>query len=253
MDIEAISKSLEFFVSKHKVTFERLGTRQTQILELAGTVGVTQHYNASGYQVSVVNPKKGNVFVVKTGTRGNPCDYSRIVCTKEDDCIEIHMNTAVRGAHDEGIYCVDVALVRKDAIPLKRPKAKWLCLPNEDLMSFAEVKKLVVYPMLLAQFVGIVHEIKPEFLSQPSPEGFGEGMHLPPTLIALGHFSGNSRAIVKAFPIRGFHILITENYDMKLALARRTSASPFYESHVETVGDGSDESDFDGISFDDIF
>ena len=50
MDIDAISKSLEFFVSKHKVTLERLGTRQTQILELAGTVGVTQHYNASGCQ-----------------------------------------------------------------------------------------------------------------------------------------------------------------------------------------------------------
>lgn len=150
MNLEALAKSLEAFVIRHRVTMERLGRRQSQILELGATIGVSQHYSASGFKVTVKNPSSG-VFVIKNGTRGHPCDYSRILCEKEGDMVEIHMNATVRGAHDGGIYCVDVALVKPNVIPEKRPKGKWECIANRDLLSFAEVKKLVVYPMLLAQ------------------------------------------------------------------------------------------------------
>ena len=186
MNLEAIAASLESFVSKHQVTFQNLGTRQTQILELAATVGVIRHYSASGFAVSIQNPSANNVFVLKSSTRGHPADYSRVQCVRGGHEIEIHTNLLVRGAHDEGIYCVDVAVVRVDVVPHVKTKDKWRCVENADLVSFGEAKKLVIYPMLLAQFLGIVHEIRPEFLlPQPRPD-FGPGGYLPPVLMALG-------------------------------------------------------------------
>lgn len=140
------------------------------------------------------------------------------------------MNLLVRGARDEGIYCVDVGIVEAGVVPEKvASKGKWICVPNKSLVSFAEVKRLTVYPMLLAQFVGIVHEIRPEFLTTPVPMGFGRYLHLPPTLIALGHFSGNSRVIVDAYPGRSVTMCIAEDFDVRLALHRRGSTrSPLY-------------------------
>jgi hypothetical protein len=86
-----------------------------------------------------------------------------------------------------------------------------------------------VYPMLLAQFVGIVHEIKPGFLAAPAPEGFDRYCHLPPVLMALGHFSGNSAAIVRAYESRSIRLCIAENFDVRIAAHRKgTCASPLY-------------------------
>jgi len=211
------------------MTFDKLGARQTQILELAAIIGVSQHYAASGFQIDIRNPLAGSQFIVKTSTRGHPASYSRICCSSGSETVELHSNLVVRGAHDEGMYCVDVGIIESGCVPYTKTKTKWECVRNEDLRSFAEVKKLVVYPMLLAQFLGIVHEIRPNFLDEPPPLGFGIGAHLPPTLISLGHFSGNSRIIVKGFLRRGFSFLVSANFDMRLAWSRQDSSrSPFY-------------------------
>jgi hypothetical protein len=228
MDIDAVSEALDAFVAIHRVTFERLGNRQAQILELAAVVGVTQHYASVGFAITVVNPIGGHAFVVKTGTRGHPSAYSSVRCIREADVVELHMNLLVQSAHDDGTYCVDVGIVSPDSVPRVKGKEAWKCIANEHLISFAEVKKLVIYPMLLAQFLGIVHEIKPSFLQTPAPTGFGDGTHLPPTLIALGHFSGNSRTILDSFVARGYTFCVAENYDIRLASARREGSSPFY-------------------------
>jgi hypothetical protein len=136
------------------------------------------------------------------------------------------MNVKVRSAHDVGMYCVDVGVVREGAIPKEKSKTKWECLPNSDLLTFGEAKKLVVYPMLLAQFIGIVHEIKPAYLKVGLP---AQGPHPAPTLIALGHFSGNASAIVTAYPSRSITVNIAENYDVRLARVRGAigHTSPF--------------------------
>ena len=229
MNVSAIAATLESFVARHQTTFAKLGSRQSQILELAAIIGVSQHYAATGFDVQVVNPGTRTTFVVKSATRGHPADYSCISCSRGDDCVELHANLLVQGAHDDGVYCVDVGITVPGSVPDQKGKETWVCLPNSELLSFAEVKKLVVYPMLLAQFLGIVHEIRPEFLSPPTPREFGPGRHLPPTLISLGHFSGNSRHIVDSFVRRGFGFLITPNFDMHLSWCRKDSTrSPFF-------------------------
>ena len=166
MDISSVQQSIKKFLKKHKQTFYKISSNQSKALELAVTVGVSEHYRSNNYDVTIVNPKKTpNTFIVKTGTRGYPWNFSHLVFERNNSVYEAHMNLMVRSAHDEGKYCVDLGLTKIGAVPKKAKKPLWEATANKDLITFAEVKKLVVYPMLLAQFVGIVHEIKPCFIS----------------------------------------------------------------------------------------
>jgi hypothetical protein len=225
MDVPELKKAIKRVIRGHAEAFRKIGSSQPKLLELSAITGLAEHYKSHGYAVRVANPKGKKGFVVKTSTRGYPWNFSRIVATKTDISAELHMNLMVRSAHDDGIYCVDVGIVNGTAIPADKPVAAWVCLENEHLLTFAEVKKLVVYPMLLAQFLGIVHEIKPKFLKSPSSL---DPAHLPPILIALGHFSGNAAVIVHGYPKRKIHVTIAENYDIRLARVRGGSATtPF--------------------------
>lgn len=232
MEVKKVEREIRAFIRRHEATLTRLAGRQSQLLELAATVGVAEHYKAAGFSVEIHNPKSKRGFVVKSGTRGHPADYSRIHCSRNDVAVELHMNALVRGGHDEGIYCVDVAIAVPECMPRENRKGspRWVCLPNNMLVSFAEAKRLVVYPMLLAQFIGIVHEITPQFLRRARRPDFGPRGHLPPTLISLGNFSGNSVAIKRSFAKRRFAVVIAENYDIRLSVSRRSgeSRSPFY-------------------------
>jgi|GEM_PF-1714944 len=230
MNIDVVQQALRDFTRKHNATFQLVATRQSQLLELAAIVGVDLHYRSNGYRSTIKSPDGTETFIVKTSTRGHPARYSSIIFEKDGQSSEAHMNLLVRGARDEGIYCVDVGIVGGGVVPDRvSVKEKWVCAPNAALLSFAEVKRLVVYPMLLAQFIGIVHEIRPEFLNKPAPVGFSRYLNLPPTLIALGHFSGNSRVIVDAYPGRSVAVCVAEDFDVRLALHRKGSArSPLY-------------------------
>lgn len=231
MDVDAISAHIKGFLEKHKQTFYTISTNQSKALELAVAVGVTEHYRYKGYTVEIANPAKTpNQFVVKTGTRGYPWNFSRINLSRDGNVYEAHLNLLAQSAHDEGRYCVDVGIVKSGAVPTKRTKKSWDCAANSDLVTFAEVKKLVVYPMLLAQFLGIVHEIKPQFIGGAIPGQFLKEDHLLPALASLGHFSGNSSKIVDAYKARGIHVVIAQNFDVRLASLRGGKISSPFEN-----------------------
>lgn len=230
MKIASVKAALTAFAKAHRQSLGRLAGRQSQILELGAFVGTAQHFKSAGFTLAF-HSREGNRFRLKTGTRGHPSDYSRVVCQRDEESWELHSNVSARGAHDSGIYCVDVGIVRPGAIPFTRPSGKWIAIDNDQLVSFVEVKRLVVYPMLLAQFLGIVHELRPEFLRQPTPLGFGRSDVIPPALAALGGYSSNSSEIVTGFGSRGYSFLVASLFDFRLAHCRKSpNESPFYPS-----------------------
>ena len=229
MDVNSVQDSIKKFLKKHKQAFYTISTNQSKALELAVTVGVSGHYRSNGYTISVVNPEKSpDTFVVKTNTRGHPWNFTHLVFERDESVYEAHMNLMVRSAHDDGMYCVDVGLTKVGSVPSTSKKQVWKAVNNDDLVTFAEVKKLVIYPMLLAQFVGIVHEIKPCFIYGRTPRGFIKEDHLFPALASLGNFSGNSSKIVEAYKGRKLRITIAENFDLRLSYVRGDhQKSPF--------------------------
>ncbi|MFO7906924.1 MAG: hypothetical protein R6U98_29985 [Pirellulaceae bacterium] len=229
MDVSAVQHSIRAFLKKHKHTFFAISSNQSKALELAVTVGVSEHYRSTGYAISVVNPKKTpNTFIVKTSTRGHPWNFTHLTFERNGVVYEGHMNLMVESAHDAGRYCVDFGLTKNGCVPEKATKEAWVAAKNGDLITFAEVKKLVVYPMLLAQFIGIVHEIKPCFIHGRNPRGFVSEEHLFPVLASLGNFSGNSAKIIEGYKNRKIRVVVAENFDIRLARVRGgAQSSPF--------------------------
>ena len=225
MNVEGIRDHIGEFVKRYHNELYALSQNESKALELAGTIAVAEHYRYLGYDIRIENPESSpKTFVVKTSTRGFPWNFSKIRAEKDEEKLEIHSNLSVKGFHDDGIYCVDIGVIRENSI--KPDRKKWLRVDNDALITFGEVKKLVIYPMLLAQFIGIVHEIAPCFLAD---DPAGRKSEVPPILISLGNFSGNSKSIVGAYKGRKVKVYIANNFDIRLANYRAKKVStPFY-------------------------
>jgi hypothetical protein len=227
MDAEKVSSAIKEFAVEHRTALDFIANRQTQLLEIGATVGVVQHYKANGYETTIVNPKGVTEFKVKLGTRGHPADYSRVFCKRGAATCEIHSNLSVEGGRDRGVYCVDVGIVTAGTVPTTKGEKKAPPLRNKYLISFAEAKKLNVYPMLLAHFIGIVHEVKPRYMRSFKRVEVPDD-HLMPALITLGRFSGNSKTILASFERRRYKVYIAESFDLRLFYARKSGGqSPF--------------------------
>ncbi|HEY4214468.1 MAG TPA: hypothetical protein VGM84_23535 [Steroidobacteraceae bacterium] len=193
-------------------------------MELAAFVATEQQYRLGGARTQMVHPS-GRTLKVKTFTRGHPSLFTRIEVDKGRRSWEVHMNLAVRGAYGDGIFCVDIGVARSGAVPQQKPKKgdKWVACLNRDLITLAEVKKLAIYPMLLAQFVGIVHELLPLYLAGSRPPGFRSSGHFEPSLLTLGGFSGNSTAVMESFRERRFGVRVIPAFDVRLGRIRAGS------------------------------
>jgi len=180
IDRDSLLQAIEGFTARHRHALHALVRRNSQLLEVAALMSCVQHYEHSGYVVSAMNTDPAGTVVFKSATTGDPRKYSWFaVATDSGQCFEIHANLPVKSAYglDGGVYVVDVAVVTADAAATKVRGRQWV-VESLSVLTFAEVKALPVYPMLLAHFVGIVHEVKPQFLAGRVPYGFRRDRHL---------------------------------------------------------------------------
>ena len=227
LDAARLARELEQYMASHRVRFTNVARRDSQILEIGALCITTRHYEAVGYAVTTRN-EVGGRFKVNTNARGRPWNFSYFELSSAAGAhvYEVYANLSVRSAYgaDSGQYVVDVAVVTAGSVPTKRPTDAWTGTRNEDLVTFLEAKAIVIYPMLVAQFIGIVHEIKPRFLGSRRPRGFLQQGHFDPTLVSLGYVHGISAGIVNKLPDRKFHIGVVGHFD---AAIRRVTASQF--------------------------
>jgi len=235
VDVGELSAALRKFVRGHKAQFEGLTARKSQLLEIGALMIAAKHYSLSGYDIKLHNPKGRNLRV-KLGTRGNPWNFSYFEVRDGSLAFEIHTNLPVCDAvGTEGArYVADVVVAPAGKVPKAAPKGgkKWFALPNAEVVTFIEAKSLVIYPMLIAQFIGIVHELKPRFLEGKRPAGFVAARHFDPALVSLGYLHGTCWNIVKGFGPRGLHIQIVAQFDAAIAnLNRGGTRSPLAHDH----------------------
>lgn len=234
MDDTRIRQSLRQFIRRHRTNFQYLPTIQSQLLELGALVITVEHYRLAGYGVAPTNLIQGR-FKVKRSSAGYPWRFSWFTIERGAQRFEVHTNLKVAGAHgDDASYVLDVAVCRPDRVPTARPANAWSRLRNEELITWVEAKKLVVYPMLLAQFIGIVHEVSPRFLAGRLPWGFARDHHFAPTLVTTGHLAAGSRDVCRGFVRRNFRIVVVPDLDVSLAELQHGPAarSPFVDAMV---------------------
>ncbi len=160
-------------------------------------------------------------FRIKKSSSGYAWNFSWYEVGRGTERFEVLTNAKVRGAFagDEGAYVVDVAVLKGGAMAAAKPLGKAFSgFANADLKTFIESKALVIYPMLLAQFLGIVLEIMPRFVQGTRrPRGHVAHGHFDPTLVALGRFSANADRIVRKYPVRGYRVNVVSRFDTEAA------------------------------------
>lgn len=218
MDVDNIKTKLNSFIGKYRANFENMPKQESALLEMASLIVSVEHYRIQGYRTQPKNLQKG-FFRVKTTARGYPTNFSYFVVQNGSLYFEIHANLGVYGWHgDGGVYVVDVGVVDVDLRSQENSnKYRVAQVENNHLVTFIETKKLVIFPMLLAHFFGIVHEIKPKFIKEGRPRYFVQQGHFSPSLLATGYLSHTSDKIVRGFGERGLKINIVENFDVFVA------------------------------------
>lgn len=229
MDVERITQSLRDYIARHRAEFNYLPTVQYQLLELASLVVTAEHYRIAGFQVQAHNLQAGR-FRVKRSSAGRSGNFSWFSVSAGSTRYELHCNLPVHGAYPDGsAYVADVVVCMAGRVPTDPARMKtWKALDNQDMVTFVEAKRLVVYPMLLAQFLGIVHELRPDCVTGVPPRWRARA-HFYPALVATGSLTPMSRRIVKAFYRRGFRITVVPNLEVTLRSMRAgyVKESPF--------------------------
>jgi hypothetical protein len=228
VDINSVVTGLKSFIGQYHTQFVRLARSESQLLEIGALMLAAEHYRRQGFDVHVVN-KVSNRFKLKVSARGKPFNFSWYRVSKNSMSVEIHGNLPVGSAYrrDEGIYAVDVGIAEADKLPTDaKQRKKWKSMNNNHLITFIEAKKLVVYPMLLAQFIGMVHEIKPSFMKK---NYICKDYHFYPALVTIGGIKGTSASIRDGFRKRHYKINVIPKFDIHVSRLAydKTAASPF--------------------------
>jgi hypothetical protein len=231
---DRLTRQVSDFLTRHKAAIYEISRHNTHLFEAVCFVIFARYYEEIGYQLRPENLLEGK-FRFRWTTNGYPWNYSyfavlspKLENEESSTLFEIHHNQKVTGAwvevekQDEGeippMFAVDIAVAEAGSLP-KLPQGhkhtdETYWIENSRLLTFAEAKKLTAYPMLLAQFLGIVHEIKLEFLhvgKRELSQAFWEQKHLPPTLLTADHLTSGTRQVLKSFHKRELMIRIVEN------------------------------------------
>ncbi len=82
---------------------------------------------------------------------------------------------------------------------------------NADLIAFGEAKHLNAYAELMANFIGLIHEIQPFRLRRIRTRSYMKNNHLSPFLYVSGDLYTTAQGIIKTIKKRCFDVDI---YDL---------------------------------------
>jgi hypothetical protein len=178
------------FFDRNKVVIKNNSKRLCHFFEMACYSRVVHYYRNQNFTIQPRSPM-GNesVFKFKSTTRGSPNNYSffrisrNIVNSAQDRKeYDIRSNIPIRSSYDSGTYVPDIVVSNaSDELDIQQ-------IENQNLITFCEVKYLKPHPEMLANFIGMLHELTPDLLDGPNVRG---GLHPAPALIASGHSSEN--------------------------------------------------------------
>lgn len=227
MPSSKLSRELVAALRAHRAAFTDVARRRSSLLELSAMMLAVQHYERIGYVAFPQNLNRGQ-FKAKWSAKGDPRAYSWWQVTRHETSFEIHLNAAVwdgRGGKD-ATFVVDVGVVIYAAFSRKDSEKPDLTgFENADLRTFIESKSLPIYPMLVAQFLGITAEILPWSRIGAVPPQFEQQGHFDPALVSRGQPSANTERLLDKLARDGLRIRIVPSFDMYVEGGRLTQST----------------------------
>lgn len=239
--VDRIKDRISSFLTDHRTETEEIASKVSNIFEAYCYVLFVLHYEQEGLKPKAENLTPDNIFKFRFSTAGHPWNFSYFSVRQNDDTdevlFEVRHNQQVVGHFVEvdpdsdekpGLFALDTAVIKPGGLPnppmgTRRTTERTYVL-NDDLITFGEAKKLVAYPMLLASYYGIVHELRPEFLDGSTlPAGFELHPHPFPILFTADFLTKGTKNVLKTFEDRQLRVTVVEdvNGSPEVQLLRR--------------------------------
>ncbi|PQO39311.1 hypothetical protein C5Y96_05510 [Blastopirellula marina] len=226
IDQEKIRESLSEFFDDNRGDLETFGRTVNQTFEAFVFAAVTAWYRERDWKIEFRHPrqnsskldKKKSLGVrLKFSTKGRPGNYSYVVCTKGEE--EVHIRHQLRVAtryHTSKLQypanvCLDVAVIKP--VDLCSYSSEDF-VENRHLVTFGEAKHMSAFAELVANFVGLVHEMQPGRLRRKKKV---VSRAMPPFLYVSGFLFRTAQGINESLDARGYDIQI---YSRTEALAK---------------------------------
>jgi hypothetical protein len=196
---------LDFF-GAYQAQLDSFGRYVNQTFEAYALAQTIKWYMMRDWKVSCLNPKGGQ-FKLKFSTRGKPVNFSFFILKHKGQTIHVRHQLRVGIRHNLTSYAninLDVAVYKETDL------TKYALddfLPNQEIISFGEAKHMSAYAELMANFVGLVHELMPEKLDNiRKKDGFCPSEHIPPFMIVSGILYHTAKQLKFSIVDRGYDI-----------------------------------------------
>ncbi len=209
-DQKEAKKLLQDFFKEEKSQINDFGYSVNQTFEAFVFAEVIKWFKKNHYTIIIVNPKiEGKkVFKLKYSTRGAPKNYTYVKVLKNGNVYQIRHQLRVTTSRQKKnrIYnaniCCDISIIEDvDLSSFKSDDA----LDNNYLKSFGEVKHMSAFAELIASFIGLVHELKPDKLKRIR-KGKQNPDIIPCFLYVSGYLNPTAKGIIETIKNRKYDI-----------------------------------------------
>ena len=216
-------KTLNKFFKKEKSTIYSFGSTVNQTFEAYVLAFVIKWYQNEGWKITYRHPLDfggRKYFKLKFSTRGTPRNYSYVIAEKDGQVIQIHHQLRIETRYYKqsqkyrANICCDVAVVKETSeISFYGTDD---AVENSRLLSFGEAKHMSAFAELIAGFIGLVHELKPDRLKRLRVKNY-QNDHLPPFMFVSGILYATAKGLDESISKRRFDIDIY-SFDRKLPI-----------------------------------
>ena len=184
-DQELLEKEIRDFANKFKTTVVNQAKRISDYFEMSCFNYIVRFYELKGYSVDVKNLQSGQ-YRYKCSTSGIQSNFSHfeaaITLGTKKYKFEIQHNLAAQSSQDKTLFTTpDISIIKQGKVKNTQEyydsKKTFSYVENKDLITFNEVKQFNPFPELLFNFIGVLNELKVEYMTD-------EGVTLNPPHIA---------------------------------------------------------------------
>jgi hypothetical protein len=206
-----VKTQLKDFFTNEKATIHNFGGSVNQTFEANVFAEVIKWYRVNGWKVNIISPIiNGNpTFKLKFNTRGAPRNYSYAHCIKGDQTCQIRHGLRthtksyyIRNTKSANIVCDIVVMKDVDIDGFSSD----LAISNDLLIAFGEVKHMSAYAELIASFIGLVHELKPEKLKKIRVRKWQRGDNISSFLYVSGFLYRTAEGLVETIEKRKYDL-----------------------------------------------
>ena len=223
-------KELTDFSNRYKVLLAEHSKRISDYYEMTCYNIIIQYYEKKGYDLTVQN-LQGGKFKFKCSPTGLLKNFSYFKASKEngqgvEDVVYIYHNATTQSAFDEKVFTTpDIVVSNTDATEETKDyyvtKKVLSYIPTDCLVTFCEAKQLTPFPELMVNFIGTVHELKPDCVD--NEVAHPDSKHIAPSLMMSGSFGKPTRRIQHSFENRYYVNFIDnlfEDFSVRLFLSK---------------------------------